>query len=197
MTMEEKIAKGLLWKDTVEYLEEQGKAKELMFEFNNLKPSQKDERIDLLHKMFGVCGKNVWVESPIIFARGKLVTIGNNVYINSGFTMVDDWKITIGNGVLIAPNVVISTTGHPIHPEIRANSGLFSLPVTIEDNVWIGSGTVILPGVTIGQGSVVGAGSIVTKDIPPMVIAVGNPCREVRAITDQDRKSYDNLGIGW
>lgn len=190
MNMEERKAKGLLWKDTDEYLQEQARAKNLMYEFNHSRPHEKDRRMALLREMMGAVGESVWVEPPIILARGKTVTIGSNVYINSGLTMVDDWKITIGNGVLISPNVVISTTGHPVHPDPRAHSGLYSFPVTIEDDVWIGSGSVILPGVTIGKGAVIGAGSIVNKDIPPMVIAVGNPCKVLRAITERDRAYY-------
>lgn len=187
MTMEERMAKGLLWDDTGDYIDEQARAKDLMYEFNHLKPSKRDERIELVKQIFGSVGENVWIEPPIMIARGKTVTIGDDCYINANLTLVDDYKITIGSRVLISPNVTISVTGHPVHPEMRR---MYSFPVTIADDVWIGSNVVILPGVTIGNGSVIGAGSIVTKDIPANVIAVGNPCRVVREITDRDKEYY-------
>ncbi len=98
--------------------------------------------------------------------------------------------MTIGNNVLIAPNVTISTAGHPIDAEIRASGQQFSLPVTIEDNVWLGSGVIVNPGVTIGRNSVIGAGSVVTKSIPPNVVAVGVPCRVLREITEADKATF-------
>ena len=104
-------------------------------------------------------------------------------------TLIDDWKITIGKNVLIGPNVTLCTTGHPVHPMHRAD-GMYSFPVTIGDNVWIGGNSVILPGVTVGNNVVIGAGSIVAKDIPDNMIAAGNPCRIIREITEEDRIYY-------
>lgn len=190
MNTEEKMAKGLLWTDTGEYLEAQTKAKELMYDFNHLRPSEKEKRVELIHEIFSAVGKSVWIEPPLTFARGKTVTIGDNCYINANLTLVDDYKITIGNGVLIAPNVTITVTGHPVHHELRKHGEMYTFPVTICDNVWIGANAVILPGVTIGENSVIGAGSVVTKDIPPNVIAVGNPCKVLREITDKDKEYY-------
>ena len=103
---------------------------------------------------------------------------------------MDDYIINIGSGVLMAPNVTISATGHPVHYKLRPHGEMYSFPVTIGDNVWIGSGTIIMPGVTIGSNSVIGAGSIVTKDIPADCIAVGNPCKVLREITDDDLIYY-------
>lgn len=123
-------------------------------------------------------------------AVGKTVTLGDNVYINSNLTLVDDYKITIGNGVLIAPNVVISTTGHPVHHSLCTHGEMYSFEVTIKDNVWIGSNVVICPGVTIGENSVIGAGSIVLRDVPANCVAAGNPCRVLREITDRDLEYY-------
>ena len=114
----------------------------------------------------------------------------DNTYINSNLTLVDDYIINIGSGVLMAPNVTISATGHPVHYKLRPHGEMYSFPVTIGDNVWIGSGTIIMPGVTIGSNSVIGAGSIVTKDIPADCIAVGNPCKVLREITDDDLIYY-------
>ncbi len=123
-------------------------------------------------------------------AVGKTVTLGDNVYINSNLTLMDDYKITIGNGVLIAPNVVITTTGHPVHHSLRTHGEMYSFEVTIKDNVWIGSNVVICPGVTIGENSVIGAGSIVLRDVPANCVAAGNPCRVLREITDRDLEYY-------
>lgn len=190
MTMEERMEKGLLWTDTGEYIEEQTRAKALMYEFNMLHPSKREKRIELLHEIFASVGEDVWMEPPLTVARGKTVTIGNNCYFNSNLTLVDDYKITIGNGVLVAPNVTIATTGHPVHPALRPNGEMYSFPVVIEDNVWIGCNVVIMPGVTIGENSVVGAGSVVTKDVPPNVVAAGNPCRILRPITERDLEYY-------
>ncbi len=190
MTMEERMEKGFLWTDTGEYIEEQTRAKALMYEFNMLHPSKREKRIELLHEIFASVGENVWMEPPLTVARGKTVTIGNNCYFNANLILVDDYKITIGNGVLVAPNVTIATTGHPVHPALRPNGEMYSFPVVIEDNVWIGCNVAIMPGVTIGENSVVGAGSVVTKDVPPNVVAVGNPCRVLRPITDRDLEYY-------
>ena len=189
MTEMEKMAKGYLWGDTDEYLEEQRVKQELMYDFNHLRPSQSKEREEIMRKMFGHVGENVFVRPPVTIARGTLVSIGDGCWINSNLTLVDDYKITIGKGCLFAPNVTISTTGHPVHPDLRT-AGMYSFPVTIGDNVWIGSNVVILPGVTIGENSVIGAGSVVTKDIPANVIAVGSPCKVLREINDRDKEYY-------
>lgn len=189
MTEMEKMAKGYLWNDTEEYLEEQRVKQELMYDFNHLRPSQTKEREEIMRKMFGYVGEHVFVRPPVTIARGTLVSIGDGTWINSNLTLVDDYKITIGKGCLFAPNVTISTTGHPAHPELRTQ-GMYSFPVTIGDNVWIGSGAVILPGVTIGENSIIGAGSIVTKDIPANVIAFGAPCKVQREIGERDREYY-------
>lgn len=187
MTEDERKEKGLLWCDTGEYLEEQTRAKQLAYEFNHLDPVKKERRVELLHEIFGSVGEQVWVEPTLSLARGKTVTIGDDTYINSNLTLIDDWKITIGSHVLIATGVTITTTGHPVHYKARPHGEMFSKPVVIEDHAWIGCNVVILPGVTIGMGAVVGAGSIVTHDIPPMTVAVGNPCRVIRKITDTEK----------
>ena len=190
MTMEERKAKGLLWTDTPEAMAAQVRARGLTYDFNHTRPEEKEKRMALLSEIFGSLGKDVWIEPPLTLAFGKTVTIGDNTYINSNLTLVDDYKITIGRGVLFAPNVTISTKGHPVHYKLRPHGEMYSFPVTIGDDVWIGSGVIIMPGVTIGDHSVIGAGSIVTKDIPADCIAVGNPCRVLREITDDDLIYY-------
>lgn len=190
MTMDERMKKGYLWMDTGEYLEEQARAKDLMYEFNHTRPSEEKKRNEIMKKLFGSVGDPVWIMQPITLARGKYVHIGSGTYINSNLTLVDDYEITIGEECLIAPNVTICTTGHPVHPELRKHGEMYSFPVKIGNKVWIGAGAVIMPGVTIGDCAVIGAGSVVTKDIPANVVAFGNPCKVYREITDRDKEYY-------
>lgn len=189
MTEQEKMEKGYIWGDTEEYLQEQREARELLYDFNQSRPMELAKREEIAKELFGHVGENVFIQQPLELVRGKTVSIGSGTYINSRLTLVDDHTITIGEDCLIAPNVTISTTGHPIHPTLRKN-GMFSFPVTIEDNVWIGAGAIILPGVTIGENSVIGAGSVVTKSIPANVVAVGAPCRVLRPISERDKEYY-------
>ena len=140
--------------------------------------------------MFAKVGEQCWIEPPINIAYGIHTTIGDNFYANFNLTLVDDADITIGNNVMFAPNVTISTAGHPIHPALRHTHQQFSLPVVIEDGVWLGTGVIINPGVTIGQNSVIGAGSVVNRSIPANVVAAGVPCRVLREITDADKDKY-------
>lgn len=189
MTEMEKMAKGLLWGDTEEYLEEQRVAKELVYDFNHSRPSEQEKRAEIAKKLFGHIEEDVFIQQPLTLARGTLVSIGARTYINSNLTLIDDYKITIGKDCLIAPNVTISTTGHPADPEVR-KMGMYSFPVTIGDNVWIGVGAIILPGVTIGDNSIIGAGSVVTKDIPANVIAFGSPCKVYREFNERDKEYY-------
>jgi galactoside O-acetyltransferase len=166
------------------------RGKALCYEINRLHPDDMKKRLKLMKELFGSMGENVWMEPPIRMAYGSNTTIGNNVYINFNLTVVDDYKVTIGNNVMFGPNVTIAVTNHPVHPDLRRQGGMYALPVVIEDDAWIGSGAIIVPGVTIGKGSVIGAGSVVTKNIPANVIAVGNPCKVLREITEDDRVYY-------
>lgn len=160
------------------------------FEFNNLQPDDYKGRIALLKEMLGGTGESVWMERPVFFDYGKNTYVGENFYANTGVTILDGAKVTIGNNVFLAPYVGIYTAGHPVHPYPR-NLGIeYNFPVTIGDNVWVGAQTVINPGVTIGSNVVIGSGSVVTKDIPSNVIAVGNPCRVLREIADEDKNCY-------
>lgn len=165
-------------------------AKDICFDYNNTRPTDVKRKDELLTKLLGSRGKSIWMEAPIHFAYGSNTHIGDHVYANFNLTIVDDGQCHIGNYVMFAPNVVISTTGHPLHPSLRDKGAQFSLPVVIKDHVWIGSNVTIMPGVTIGENSVIGAGSVVTRDIPDNVVASGVPCRVMREITDEDLRFY-------
>ena len=184
------MAKGYLWYDTGAYFEEQAKAKDLMYEFNHSRPSEEEKRRGLIREIFGEIGPHSIIQQPITIMRGKTVHIGDYCYFNSNTFFVDDAEIFIGDGVLFGPNVTISTTGHPVDPELRMTGAMYSFPVHIGNGVWIGSKTVIMPGVTIGDNAVIGAGSIVTHDVPEGVVAFGNPCRVHRKITERDKLYY-------
>lgn len=172
-------------------MREQMKALELLYDFNQTRPSEQDKREKMLKKMFAEIGDDCYIEPPFHANwGGKNVHFGNGVYANFNLTMVDDCDIFVGNNVLFGPNVTVSAGTHPIHPELRSKQAQYNIPIHIGNNVWIGANSVILPGVNIGDNSVIGAGSIVTKDIPSNVIAVGNPCRVLREINENDMKYY-------
>jgi galactoside O-acetyltransferase len=191
MTERENIASGRLFTDMTEGLpEERLRGKELMTDYNLTRPSEVDKRILLVKQMFKKTGEHFWIEPPVYFAYGSHISIGENFYANFNLTVVDDWEVIIGNNVLFGPNVTISTTGHPLDPEKRREGRMYAFKVVIEDDVWVGSGAIINPGIVIGKGTVIGAGSVVTKDIPPNVIAVGNPCKVLRPLAPEDKLYY-------
>lgn len=168
---------------------EQLKRLDMLFDYNSLKPSQQKEKTELLKKMFAEIGENVYIETPFHANFGGMnVHFGHTIYANFNLTLVDDTHIYVGSYTMFGPNVTIATASHPISPEHRKQDYQYNQPVHIGENCWIGARAVILPGVTIGDNSVIGAGSIVTKDIPPNVIAVGNPCQVLREINEEDRK---------
>lgn len=188
MTMRERIASGKLFTDYVEGLpEDRTHAKRRMIAFNATSPDTLEERFRLMTEIFGRETK-AWIEPPFYFCYGTNIEIGDGCYINFNCNFVDDGKIIIGNKVMFGPGVTIATVGHPINPNYREY--MYCDPVKIEDNCWIGAGSIITPGVTIGANSVIGAGSIVTKDIPANSVAVGNPCRVLREINEDDMKYY-------
>lgn len=174
-----------------ELLADQAVCLERLYEYNHTRPSQNEEREALLKEMFAEIGEGVYLEPPFHANwAGHHVHIGKNVYANFNLTLVDDGEIYIGDYTMIGPNVTIATAGHPVLPELRQEAYQFNIPVHIGKNVWIGAGVIILPGVTVGDNTVIGAGSVVTKDIPSDVVAVGNPCRVLRPIGEKDRIYY-------
>ena len=163
------------------------RAEELCFRLNQLPPSRRDEREAIIRQLFGHVGKEITLHSPFHCDFGEQITVGDHFVGNFNLTILDEAPVTIGNHVFIGPDVGIYTVRHALLTDQR-NAGIMqSLPVTIHDNVWIGGHATLLPGVTIGQGAVIGAGSVVTHDIPPQVVAAGNPCRVLRPITEADR----------
>lgn len=175
-----------------ELLREQAKCLELLYDYNQTRPSQAKEREALLKKMLAQVGENCYIEPPFHTNwGGRHLHLGRNVYANFNFTVVDDTHVYIGDFTMIGPNVVITTAGHPILPQLRENGAYqYNLPVRIGRNCWIGAGACILPGVSIGDNTVIGAGSVVTRDIPANVVAFGSPCRVIRPIGEQDKESY-------
>ncbi|ELC8443968.1 sugar O-acetyltransferase [Clostridium perfringens] len=172
-------------------MNEQMKCLELLYEFNQTRPFEQDKRNEMLKRMFAEIGENCYIEPPFHANwGGRNVHFGNNVYANFNLTMVDDCDIFVGNNVLFGPNVTVSAGTHPIHPELRSKQAQYNVSIYIGNNVWVGASSVILPGVHIGDNSVIGAGSVVTKDIPANVVAVGNPCRVLREINENDMKYY-------
>ena len=145
-----------------------------------------------MREVFAECGENVYIQRPLNANwGGSHVHFGSNIYANFNLTLVDDGHIYVGDWTQFGPNVTIVTAAHPILPELREGRFLqFNKDVHIGRRVWIGAGVIVLPGVTIGDNSVIGAGSVVTRDIPENVVAVGNPCRVMREISDHDREFF-------
>ena len=164
--------------------------KELLYDFNHARPSQAGEMLALLGQLLGAMGEGCWIEPPLYVNRGSRITLGDHVYANTGLTVIDDTFVTIGSHVMLGPRVTISAASHPVDPELRRQAYQYDLPVVLEENVWVGAGATILPGVTIGKNSVIGAGSVVDRDIPPDVVAAGVPCRVLREIGPRDREYY-------
>ena len=152
-----------------------------------------------MREVFAECGDNCYIELPFHANwGGHNVHFGNFVYANFNLTLVDDGHIYVGDKVMFGPNVTITTANHPIEPSLRSKGLQYNKDVYIGENVWIGAGVIIVPGVHIGKNSVIGAGSVVTKDIPENVVAVGNPCRVLRVISEKDKQYfYKNELIDW
>lgn len=190
----DRIAEGRLYTETDAAPLAARRRAGLVHEYNLTSPDDPARRTALLRQILGSVGEGVHLASPFHAAYGSNVHLGDDFFGNAGLALVDDVEIRIGDGVLIAPHVTLTTTGHPVHPELRHDFTRYSEPIVIEDKVWIGSNAVVLPGVRIGYGSVIGAGSVVTRDVPPMVVALGVPARVVRPITEADLAERGGLG---
>ena len=170
-----------------ELIIERERAKDLLFDFNNTRPSLRANRENLIRNLFGYVGGNCWIESSFNCDYGYNIYVGDNFYANTNCCILDCAKVTIGNNVLLGPNVGIYTPEHAFNTIERSEGYERALPIEIEDNVWIGGNVTILGGVKIGSNSIIGAGSVVTKDIPSDVIAVGNPAKVIRKISEKDK----------
>lgn len=200
MTPTAKMHSGKLYLPGDEELQrEQLACLDKLYDFNQTRPTQLELREKMLKEMFAEIGENCYIEPPLHANwAGKHVHFGSNIYANFGLTLVDDTHIYVGDFCMFGPNVVVATAGHPILPELREKAYQYNAPVHIGKNVWIGAGALIMPGITIGDNSVIGAGSVVTKDVPANVIAVGNPAKVLRSINDHDREYYfKNNRIDW
>lgn len=192
MTEREKIHSGnIYWPNDESIMIEQLGYLDLMDEYNRTPRRLQKERQEMLKQLFAEVGENCYIESPY-FGNwgGHHVHLGSNIYANAGLKLVDDTHIYIGDCTMLGPNVVLATAGHPIDPQLRSRGLQYNLPVRIGRNCWLGAGVIVMPGVTIGDNSVIGAGSVVTRDIPANVVAVGNPCRVLRPIGERDREYY-------
>ena len=188
----EKMHNGMLYNPgDEEILREQTICQELLYDFNQTRPSQGEKRQELLKKMFAEIVENCYIEPPLhANFGGRHIHFGKNIYANYNLTVVDDTHVYVGDYTMFGPNVTIATAGHPIETGLRQKGYQYNIPVRIGKNCWIGAGVVLLPGVTVGDNTVIGAGSVVTRDIPANVVAVGNPCHILREIGEHDREYY-------
>lgn len=167
------------------------KEKVLVQKINSTPIDQKDEIIKLEKELFGKTGENLYVNPPLYVDYGRHISVGENFYANMNCVFLDVNRITIGNNVMIGPSVGIFTAGHPVDPDVRNMELEFGTAITIEDNVWIGGNATILPGITVGMNSIVAAGSVVTKDVPPNSIVGGNPAKVIREINEKDKEIWE------
>ncbi|MCJ7687987.1 MAG: sugar O-acetyltransferase [Clostridiaceae bacterium] len=197
MTEKEKMLNGKPYKAFGEELSsERQYAKEMIFDYNNLSPKETNEHNEIIKKIFGRVGNNFYIEPPFRCDYGYNISAGENFYVNYNCTILDCAAVTIGDNVMFAPNVSLFTAGHPIHFETRNELIEYAFPISIGNNVWVGGGVIVNPGITIGNNVVIGSGSVVTKDIHSNCIAVGNPCKVIKEITDDDKSYYfKNLKI--
>ena len=200
MTQYERMVKGLIYDPAdAEILKEQIYFQDRLWRFNQLKPSDITEKNNYMKEIFAECGDNNYIELPFHANwGGRHVHFGSYIYANSNLTLVDDGHIYIGDRVMFGPNVTIATANHPINSELRQKGLQYNKDVHIGENTWIAANVVIVPGIRIGKNVVIGAGSVVTKDIPDNVVAVGNPCQILREIGEHDKEYfYKNEKIDW
>ena len=191
MTEKEKMANKMLYDANYdkELLRDRLEAKDRCYEYNQLKPSNIEEQEKIMKKLLGKTKGNFTIVAPFWCDYGYNIEIGENFFANHNTVILDGGKVKFGDNVFVAPNCGFHTAGHPIDAE-RRNKGLeYAYPITVGNNVWIGAGVQVMPNVTIGDNVVIGGGSVVVKDIPSNSVAVGNPCKVIRAITEEDKKT--------
>jgi acetyltransferase-like isoleucine patch superfamily enzyme len=192
MTEWEKAQYGYLYDANydAEIVEARARCADLCFMFNNCKPSDAEKQEEILHQILGKITGNLVVTAPFYCDYGINISVGDNFYTNHNCTILDGAKVEFGDNVFIAPNCVFSTAGHAIDHQQRSQGLEIARPIMVGNDVWIGANVSVLPGVTIGDNTIIGAGSVVNKDIPSNVIAVGNPCKVMRKITEVDKFKY-------
>ena len=193
MSEKEKMLSGKRYNPAYdeELINERFACKTRCFEYNNIPPKETSRRTTLIRNLFAKTGESFIIEQPFMCDYGYNIEIGENFYANHGLIILDPGKVTFGNNVFIGPNCGFYTPQHPIDSESRIQGFEYAFPIKVGNNVWFGGNVVVLPGVTIGDNSIIGAGSIVTKNIPTNVIAAGNPCKIIREITEADRLRYE------
>ncbi len=189
MNNQERRDRGILYISDPSVMNEQKRARRLTQKLNTMDRSDFEGIQDVIRELFGK-SEDAWVNPPFYCDYGHNIEVGKNVFINYNCTIIDVGKVVIGDNCQIAPNVSIYTAGHPVHPAARNTAYEYGIDISIGNNVWIGGNTVIMPGVRIGDNVVIGAGSIVTRDVPSWTVAAGNPCRVIRKITEDDRYTY-------
>lgn len=192
MTPLERRAAGLpyVYNDPA-ILREQYAYQDALATYNQTMPSEREKRLEILRRIMGHVGEDCTIDTPVHANWGlRHVHFGSHIYCNAMVSFVDDADIYVGDYCMIGPGTVFATAGHPVNVRLRKLRYVYNLPIRLGNNVWIGSGVQIMPGVTIGDNSVIGAGSVVTKDIPANVVAVGSPCRVLREIGEHDREYY-------
>ncbi|MBD5205427.1 MAG: sugar O-acetyltransferase [Bacteroidales bacterium] len=179
MTEKEKMLRGELYDANGDpaLIEDRRKCKELCHDYNQLRPSQTEERTVILRQILGEVKGNLLIEQPFHCDYGYNIRVGNNFYSNHNLVILDCAPVTFGDNVFIAPNCGFYTAGHPLDVVDRREGLEYAYPITVGNDVWIGAQVCVLPGVTIGDNVVIGAGSVVTHDIPSNTVAFGNPCR--------------------
>jgi len=197
MTEWERMQKGLVYNDFDQDLfNKRVEAKKLFKAYNKTDDEEIDLRNKIMKQLFKNVGENVWIEPDFRCEFGKNITIGDDVYINFGCIILDCSEVTIGSHTLLGPNIGLYAANHSTDATERINGGCYGKPIHIGNNVWLGGDVKVLQGVTIDDNTIIGAGSIVTKDIPDNVIAVGNPCKVIRKITEEDKTDYlERMGI--
>lgn len=190
MSEKEKLHSGELYLPTdTELMQEQAKCLEKLYDYNMTRPSEAEKRQALLTEMFAEIGEGCYIEPPLRANwGGKHLHFGKMVYVNFNLTAVDDTHIYVGDYTMIGPNVTLAAAGHPINADLRRQGYQYNKPVRIGKNCWLGAGVIVLPGVTIGDNTVIGAGSVVTKDIPSNVVAVGVPCKVIHSADEPGKE---------
>lgn len=185
------MQQGLVYNDfDKDLFDRRVEAKKLFREYNQTTDDEVGRRRQLMQKLFKSVGENVWIEPDFRCEFGSNITIGDDVYINFGCVILDCGQVTIGQGTLIGPNVGLFSGNHAADADERVGGALIPKPIAIGSRVWLCGNVSVVPGVTVGDDTIIGAGSVVTHDIPSGVVAAGNPCRVLRRITEQDKIGY-------